>query len=148
MGTIVFLNNNMYSHSLLMREQSYFPYFEMCQARAWGMLTMNSTPNVKLVLNVEGVDETSKWFLTNDIVGSKWRGILKGKTIEFVNSEKPTTTWHFRFFTSTPAISMFISLYGNNGVQFAPLCLAIWNRMYPMVANNCSSEGRCPARLS
>lgn len=71
-------------------------YFEMCQARTWAMYTLNSWKNIEILLDASGINESSKWFLVQDIPqyngGVKladWHGSQKDKScISFVNGDK------------------------------------------------------------
>lgn len=130
-------------------------FFELSAARTWAMYVLNSqhTP-VKLVLDVTGVNKTSRWFLLNDIPQTSggiklvsWHGVEKENVIEYKNSDDdPTTTFHIRSFTSSRSLN--VSLYDiTTGSRFAPLCLVIWDRKYPEVTNQGYAEGRCPVAV-
>lgn len=134
-------------------------YFEMCQARTWAMYILNNHLEppfgIKLVLDVTNIDETSRWFLINDIPQYsgcvkliEWDGILKDNTIEFTTSEycENPLTLHIRSFTSSVfTSSLYFSLYNmTTGAIFAPVCLIIWDRKYPEVINQGYAPGRCP----
>ena len=104
----------------------------MCQARTWAMYTLNSWENVEIVLDAGDIDESSKWFLTQDIPqyngGVKlayWRGSRKDKgLVSFVNGDKIDKTlyvWHFTD-DSFPS-SLYVSMYDTTGKIFAPTCL-------------------------
>jgi len=132
-------------------------YFEMCSGLRWAMYVMNAHPNVKLVLDVTGVDTTTRWFLANHIPQAyadtnfvKWFAVQKENTIEYTNGDGCTqgdnTTFSIQAFTcSTFPSSLYISLYDmNTNSRFAPMCLIIWDRKHPEVTNPGYAEGRCP----
>jgi hypothetical protein len=120
------------------------------------MYTLNSWKNIEIVLDASGIDESSKWFLVQDIPqyngGVKlvdWHGLEKNNSVvSFVNGDKIEKTLHIRYFTNElfPS-SLYVSLYDDSGKIFAPSCLIIWNRKRPHVTNHGYAPGRCPEFL-
>ena len=129
-------------------------YFEMCQARTWAMYVLNSRTDVKLILDVKDIDDTSLWFLVRDIPQfhggvklANWHGTCQGNTVEFTNSDVVKTTFEIRAFTEKN--SVFISLYDVvKGLRFAPVCLVIYDRKSPEIANQGYAPGRCPEEIA
>lgn len=136
-------------------------YFEMCSALRWALDGMNNSPDVKIVLDVTSVDDTSRWFLANHIpqpyAGTKfvrWIGTYKQneQIIEYTNgneNEDEKMTFIIRAFTDTAfPRTVCVTLYNMDGVRFAPMCIVIWDRKYPEVTNQGYAEGRCPKSIS
>ncbi len=96
-------------------------FFEMSQARTWAMGVLNMQPNMRVLLDVSGVDSTGRWFLERDLPRSsggvelaRWKAERDGSLIEFSNresSEAECTTVHLRAFAETLATSSTSSLY-------------------------------------
>jgi hypothetical protein len=139
-------------------------YFEMCSGLRWAMYVMNAFPNVKLVLDVTGVDKSARWFLANNIPQAyadtnlvKWFAVQKENTIEctieytieYTNGDTSDTAFYIRSFTcSTFPSSLYVSLYDmSTNSRFAPMCLIIWDRKHPEVTNPGYAEGRCPQHI-
>ena len=143
-------------------------YFEMCSALRWALDGLNNSPGVKIVLDVTGLDETSRWFLANHIPQPytctklvRWIGTYKTNEerniIEYTNgndgddnNENEKMTFLIRAFTDTACpSSVCVTLYNiSTHVRFAPLCLVIWDRRHPEVTNQGYAEGRCPNSIS
>lgn len=125
-------------------------YFELYQARLWAIHTLNSHANMKFILDVNDVDESSKWFLSEDSRQCNnsvyWYSFRNRNKIEFSNSNNPTTTLHIMSFTNDIFLSsLYISLYNmTTGTRFETSCLIIWDRAHPHLTNIGYADGRCP----
>lgn len=132
-------------------------FFELSQARTWAMGVLNMQPNVRVLLDVSGVDSAGRWFLERDLPRSsgsvglaRWNAARNGSVIEFSNresSEVECTTVHLRAFVETLASStssLYFGLYDTSGERYIPACLVLWDRKHPEVTNQGFAPGRCP----
>ena len=115
-------------------------YFELCQARKWAMELLK-THNVRIRLDVSNVNQSSRWFIMNEISES-WHGRVQDDYIEFYKEETDHTNVYIRTFEQDK--SLFFGLYDTNGLRLCPICLVIYNRKYPEVSNQGYAPGRCP----
>jgi hypothetical protein len=110
---------------------------------------------VKLHLDISGVDPATEWFLCRHIPqyytdSSKlqdWNGRKESHVIVYTNETPGIDNIYIKLFEDKHG-SVYVGLYDEQGKRLCDICLVIWNKEHPHVANQGFAPGRCPDEIN